>query len=539
MSSLEVLKGIFSKRVQRRKPIYDDVAKSNPESAARIRGEDLISWQDSPTELTRGIGNYVMGVRHNEVLITVMDNVDRRDLQSQLNAFQLALWFMEQTRSFVILQMRDETYERYKDKPPLDTFRTGIAFHISPPRFIDVVKRRLDLSINFLSANAASTHTYDLPSGMRITLPTTALGDFLRDLYIEVFERRQNISRVLESLAGLNVRRALDMFISIITSGHLKEDQITSQVRGASGFRITEHNIIKILMRGEYRFFSNQSGFITNIFALETEWKKPSNFLLGEILFYLARNRHTIGELGIEGYFSVRHVAYELQLSGFDPDDVLHACNILLPRYLINADHMNSLSVTMTDCVKISASGYIHLRVLAERIEYLYNILPTTRIDDVETVDTIVDAVKRENTMLDISMNAKIHAVRKFFNYLQTQALNLAKQSGRTYSASNTSSGSAYLLRQIVSALKIAEQRDFNERIGLTTTEIIRVSRLWPWVATVCGELRRRKAYRLRSRKSRHIDGETRKRISASLCGPRGGSGVWLANMRGSSSNAS
>ena len=59
MSSLEVLKGIFSKQVQRRKPIYDDVAKSNPKSAARIRGEDLISWQDSPTELTRGIGNYV------------------------------------------------------------------------------------------------------------------------------------------------------------------------------------------------------------------------------------------------------------------------------------------------------------------------------------------------------------------------------------------------------------------------------------------------------------------------------------------------
>jgi hypothetical protein len=69
-----------------------------------------------------------MGVRHDEVLISVMDNVDRRDLKSQLDAFQLSLWFMEQTRSFVILQMRDETYERYKDKPPLDAFWTGIDF---------------------------------------------------------------------------------------------------------------------------------------------------------------------------------------------------------------------------------------------------------------------------------------------------------------------------------------------------------------------------------------------------------------------------
>jgi hypothetical protein len=73
MTSIEVIKGIFSKQFQRRKPIYDDVAKSNAESAARIRGEDLIKWQDNPLEVTRGIGNYVMGVRHDEVLVAVMD----------------------------------------------------------------------------------------------------------------------------------------------------------------------------------------------------------------------------------------------------------------------------------------------------------------------------------------------------------------------------------------------------------------------------------------------------------------------------------
>jgi len=79
-----------------------------------------------------------------------MDNVDRLELKNQLDAFQLALWFMHKTRSFVILQMRDETYERYKNQPPLDTFRTGITFHITPPRFLDVVKKRLELSLEYL-----------------------------------------------------------------------------------------------------------------------------------------------------------------------------------------------------------------------------------------------------------------------------------------------------------------------------------------------------------------------------------------------------
>jgi hypothetical protein len=49
--------------------------------------------------------------------------------------------------------MRDETYERFKDSPPLDTFGSGVVFHITPPRFLDVVKRRLELSLEYLSRN--------------------------------------------------------------------------------------------------------------------------------------------------------------------------------------------------------------------------------------------------------------------------------------------------------------------------------------------------------------------------------------------------
>jgi len=62
-----------------------------------------------------------------------MDNVDKMELQNQLDAFQLTLWYMDRSKAFIILQMRDETYERYKNRPPLDTFRSGITFHIAPP----------------------------------------------------------------------------------------------------------------------------------------------------------------------------------------------------------------------------------------------------------------------------------------------------------------------------------------------------------------------------------------------------------------------
>jgi hypothetical protein len=202
-----------------------------------------------------------------EVLVAVMDNVDRLDLKQQLHAFQLALLFMGETGSFVILQMRDETYERFKNKPPLDTFRSGITFHISPPGFIDVVKRRLELSLEYLSAHAHDVQTYTLKTGFRITYPKSEFGTFLRELYLELFERRHNLPRILEALAGWDVRKALEMFVSIITSGHLSEIAITSKVIGGSANPIKEHNVLKILMRTDYRFASDHSGVITNIFA--------------------------------------------------------------------------------------------------------------------------------------------------------------------------------------------------------------------------------------------------------------------------------
>ena len=102
----------------------------------------------------------------------------------------------------------------------------------------------------------------------------------------------------MEALAGKDVRRALDMFVSIITSGHLGEDQITSSVRGGGEIRITEHNLLKILMRADYLLFSDGSGFVSNVFHFENEWNRPSNLLIPEILFYLASSRKRVGQIG-------------------------------------------------------------------------------------------------------------------------------------------------------------------------------------------------------------------------------------------------
>jgi len=394
------------------------------------------------------------------VLIAVMDNVDRLDLTNQLHAFQLTLWFMQLTRCFVILQMRDETYERYKNKPPLDTFRTGITFHISPPRFTDVVKRRLELSLDYLAAHAENRQSYKTEKGIKISYPKSVLEEFLHELYVELFDRRRNISRVLEALAGWDVRRALQMFVSIITSGHLSETAVTSTVLGGRGVPITERSIVKILMRTEYRLFSDHSGFVSNIFSFDPDWQKPDNFILVEILYFLAVNRKRKGQIGLEGYFTCRHVADEMQRFGYIPEDALGALNLLLQRQLISADHMNFKSVTFDDSVHILASGFMHVRILASRTEYLYGVIPTTPIFEKPVSEELAEAVKNEMTRGRIPSNQRLRAVELFYDYLTRQA-----EANRTPFSPLEDTGTAYVLRHIAGAI------EFSKNIQAGSTE--------------------------------------------------------------------
>jgi len=450
LSDLSAIRGMFSRNIQRRKAVYAEFEKSSTARSAEAKAEDIAKWLDDPQETTRGIAEYILGSRR-EALVVIMDNVDRLDLPNQLAAFQLTLWFMQLTKAFVILQMRDETYERFKDKPPLDTYRTGVIFHISPPRFVDVVKRRLELSIDSLSAEPDGDRSYEIETGLRIRYTQADLINFLRQLYDALFDRRRNISRVLEALAGRDVRRALTMFQSIITSGHLSATAIASNTLGGGAVQLKEHIILKILMRTNHRLFA-EGDFVHNIFSYDDACEKPDNFLLIELLFYLFQNRKSPGNLGIEGYFSCYQVIDALQKLGYVPDDVLLGLNRLVKSDLIITDRMNSTGVNVEDSVKILAAGWVHLRILSGRFEYLYGVLATTPIARLEVAQQIADLLRIELERGDVQYFQKIRAVDAFLRYLWEEHSN-----AKTPFSDSVDTGAEYVMRHIHEALEQAK----------------------------------------------------------------------------------
>lgn len=273
----------------------------------------------------------------------------------------------------------------------------------------------------------------------------------MKSIYLDLFERRHNVSRILQALAGRNIREALEMFVSILNSGHLREEAITSTALGAGGIALPEYRVLRILMRTEYRFFNNNSGFVSDIFYFDEDWQQPNNFILPEILFWLADNRKRRGEIGLEGYFSIARLADELQKRGFVREDVCEACSWLVGKNLVEADHMGRTLVTFADSIKITAAGFIHLRVLCERLEYLYGVLTVTPVSDSTTAHQLADFLRTENQLGQLGGFQQARAVEVFLEYLQNQYAHL-KAAYPEFGADRT--GASFVIKQIESALR-------------------------------------------------------------------------------------
>jgi len=382
---------------------YEKLRTLDPVEYERKIADELATLLRQPEKLAFGcIRSYQTdrGVR----VVVVFDNVDRLDLKQQLKIFQTAQWFRSMSRCFTIISLRDETYDRFKREPPLDAIPPLFVFRVSPPRFLDVAKRRVLLALNDLSRSMAKTREYTLPSGATVQYAGTRLGEFLFNVYVALFNPKRSLRLLLEAIAGRNVRNALRMFTDILISGHLREDRIFTTTLGKTSMRLPEWLILRILMRTKYRHFADDHGYIVNLFGVDPNSRSTSNYILVDCLDLLAAHRKRVGELGIEGYVWTKRVVEGLLESGYAREDVFWALEKLLNNALIVAQHLRTTGVSGDDYIKISASGFFHLKFVLCRMEYLAAVATDCWYRDKSPADEVLETMFRDHDEMKYRM---------------------------------------------------------------------------------------------------------------------------------------
>ena len=413
------LRRFFSQEInQRNKGVYAEIFTSNRRLYVEKITEDLRQWTDDKVKLTLCICRHLIGEARRPVVVA-FDNVDRRDSSQQLRIFQSVNWFKENTRSFCIICLRDTTFENHKGDPPLDAFSRAPIFYIQAPLFTHVVKRRLDLMIEYLIEEAGNSHSYDLPNGVRVTYPTTRIGIFLTKIYMNLFLETRPIAMVLDGLSGRDVREALNMFADLLNTKHIPETVLTQTVIAEGNYSIPEFTVLRGLMRTSYRMFANDHGYMTNIFELPEGLTYPSPFMLVEILAFLIQHRKKQGDSGAEGFYTVKTVATEMERLGYYSSDTRIAVEHLRNHHLLISDFQSKDQLEVDDLVRIHSSGFIHVRFLTKRLEYLAGILPTVTYFEESIAKEVGHTWVAHLDSPDISRGNKIRTVELFLSYLE------------------------------------------------------------------------------------------------------------------------
>ena len=415
----ESLRRIFAKEIKDNAGAYKFLKDAGIAKYNERLGNDLLNWMNDPIVFARALARHIGGDK-GKYIVVIFDNVDRRDRESQLSIFQTSQWFRRLTQSLLILCLRDETYETYKNEPPLDAFINTLHFYIRPPRFVDMVKKRLDLAIEYIGDDGVVIPTFDVAGVGRVTLQHD-IGEYLRALYVDLFQKQRRTTVILEGLSGRNVRRALEMFSNVLVSGHVELSNLAATMATGGTSPIPETSLIRALMRTNYLYFYDGHGFVRNVFDFSPGAKRPNHFLKLELADFLIRHRKQIGNARYEGYYSVEFLVRRFAELGFPEEDVLSTLEMMLNQGLILADHLRSSGLKEGDLVRIHASGFVHLRVLGARIDYIASCALTTPLSRELQSREIARHWQIRSPRADIGRRSKLLVSQLFKSYLESE----------------------------------------------------------------------------------------------------------------------
>ena len=171
----------------------------------------LERYRDTESYFIRAL-RYLADKRHIRCVF-VLDNVDQLDFQLQEDIFTFAHSVSGNTHAFSLLSMWEETFLRSKKGGALATYQT-MAYTLPPTSVVDIISRRLEYVIFHLKSGGLA----------KSLLPDSAMAndvaEFLTVVRKSILQDKRRVRFFLESIAMGNLRKALDIFSSFLTSGH-------------------------------------------------------------------------------------------------------------------------------------------------------------------------------------------------------------------------------------------------------------------------------------------------------------------------------
>jgi hypothetical protein len=386
----------------------------------------LSELQGDPLTLAKGMARFLC-TGGNRLLVVVLDNCDKRSRDEQLTMFQVAQWVRGQFRCLVVLPIRDVTFDLHRSDPPLDTALKQFVFRIEPPQFSDVLQGRVRLALNEMirAAPQGGTLSFQLPNGIRVTYPAEDQALYLASMLRSLYAHDRFVRQVITGLAGRDVRKAMEIFLDFCMSGHIGEDEIY-KIRFFDGQYVLPLSIVaRVLLRMQRRFYDGDKGYLKNLVQCDPADSLPDHFVRLTLLHWFQKRLSIKGPAGVNGFHRVSDMLSDLSALGHDGNRVRKELDYLLRAGCIVAEHLRVDQVSDEDLIKITASGVVHLQLMANP-DYLAACAEDTAISDEELCKKIAEKLSKG---IDFHFSPTTTAITAigFVEYLRARASELLR----------------------------------------------------------------------------------------------------------------
>ncbi len=318
-----------------------------------------------------------------KMVVLIFDNVDQRNADLQSATFIQAQIAASTWDIFVMVALRPETFVKAKLEGEISGYHPR-AFTIAPPRFDQLIERRISTAIQMLRGKLPIPEI-----GSGASLQVANVSDYLEVLQ-HSFTKDPEMLAFCEDISGGNMRLALDYLIAFMSCGHVDAPKILEKWRNNGEYMIPIHEFTRGVMFSDREYYSSKDATISNVFSSGGS-EKIDVFSIVDALGIASvamNDTRTIAE-GV-GYIGIQDLKLRLVSVGYQHDQADRTiAQCMACRFL--ETNLKSGEVNGATHVRISPTGRYYHSTLIRTFVYIDAVCLDTPICDKKVFAKVTD----------------------------------------------------------------------------------------------------------------------------------------------------
>jgi hypothetical protein len=346
------------------------------------------------------------------ILSLVVDNVDQHKSSSPTfheNVFIEVNGLTNELRIISIMTLREESYYKSSLTGAFNAYYIQ-KYVINPPDFVRLIVYRLDYILKKLELPEDQFKEL-LRTNVEFGQKLKTIKIFLKIIRDSFSKPKAEISEFMARTSGGDMRKTLELFGSFLMSGNTKIKEILEKYRNTGTYYIAHHQLLKSIMLGDNRYYSEEPSYLMNVFDFNTEYSND-HFLNLKVLKYAEEHLTNITEIG-RGFVEINQLMKEANDILISPKAMEDSLVRLAKRNLIMLDTRSRENIDGASYFKITECGSYYLSKLIKTFVYIDLVWTDTPVADVDLVNKLRDIIN------DTSLDTRFERTEMFLSYLR------------------------------------------------------------------------------------------------------------------------